>query len=359
MCVLVLVVFLAIYLGKRALTRWAPRVPEAPEFSIREPSTPGGKGVVLLIHGLGSSPAVFSETECLAPLLADGHTVVLPTYRRREDGPPVSISRVLTHSLLACLPRDALPATIETMAADLVVLIHEQGWERVHVVGHSMGGMVAQALAIEVPDKIASLTCVGACTGPGLGPCAPRFVQLVRDGVRVMLPRLWKRLRGGGGGDGPGQQARSEGEWGQRQIAAIITARGRAKKLDALVRRGWLRAPMLAVSGDQDSQVSPASAAASARRITGCRSVVVGGMGHTPRGDEWTEVMRLAGLVGHHHVHTEHREPVGQYKDVAPPTPGTGTRARTRSRTRISAATRGHTEAGVRPTANAPEATGA
>lgn len=323
LCVLVLLVFLAIYLGKRALPRWAPRVPEAPEHSVHRPegsTQGGGKGggsgaetgaetvagsagrpadeVVLLIHGLGSSPAVFSDAECVAPLLADGHTVVLPTYRRREDGPPVSLGHVLTHSLLACLPRDALPVTIETMAADLVVLINEQGWKHVHVVGHSMGGMVAQALAIEIPERIASLTCVGACTGPGLGPCAPRFVQLIRDGVRVLFPRVWKQLWGVGGLDG----ARGAGEWGQRQIAAIITARGRARKLDALVRRGWLHAPMLAVSGDLDTQVSPASAAASARRITGCRSVVVGGMKHTPVGAEWTEVLRLAGLVGHHAV---------------------------------------------------------
>jgi pimeloyl-ACP methyl ester carboxylesterase len=301
LCMLVLLVFLAIYLSKRSLTRWSPRVPEAPEYSVQRPesNTKGDGNVVLLIHGLGSSPAVFPEADCIKPLLDEGHTVVLPTYRHRKDGPPVSLSRVLTHSLLACLPRDALPVTIETMAADLVVLIHEQGWKHVHVVGHSMGGMVAQALAIEIPDRIASLTCVGACTGPGLGPCAPRFIQLIRDGVRVMF---WKRFQGNS--DGLGLQARNSGEWGQRQIAAIITARGRARKLDALVRRGWLHAPMLAVSGDLDTQVSPKSAAASAHRITGCRSIVVGGMKHTPVGVEWTDVIRLAGLVGNHNVHS-------------------------------------------------------
>ena len=328
MCLLVLLLFLAIYLSKLTLPRWEPRVPEAPPCSVQlvgggaedsakdvdaDVDPHGAKDVVLLLHGYAASPQTFPDTECVAPLLREGRSVALPTYRRRTDGPRVSLARVVIHSLLAHLPRDALPVSVETMAADLVVLINERGWERVHVVGHSMGGMVAQALAIEIPDKIASLTTVGSCTGPGLGPCGPRPFQLMRDGVRVMCPKLWRRVGGVGGGTGGGpveatadkrRSERARSEWGQRQVAAIITSRGRAGKLDALVRRGRLHAPILAVSGDQDTQVAPGSAAAAGRRITGCRSVVVGGMGHTPKNKEWTEVLRLAGLVGHPHSGT-------------------------------------------------------
>lgn len=321
LCCLVGVVFLAIYVSKQTLPRWAPRVPEAPPFQILAPEDADvDRPPVILIHGYASSPLTFPDAECIQPLLAEGHTVVLPTYRIRADGPDVSIGRVLTHSLLACLPRDALPVSIETMAADLVVLMSEQGWDRAHLVGHSMGGMVAQAAAIEVPERIASLTTIGSCTGPGLGPCSPRVIQLIRDGMRVMHPAFWERLTGDiGGASGEGRRGttaievgddsreqatkKRRSEWGQRQVAAIITSRDRAKKLDALVRRGRLHAPVFAVSGDQDVRIPPASAAAMGRRITGCRSLVVGGMGHSPRGAEWTEVLRLAGLVSHNTLH--------------------------------------------------------
>ena len=273
-----------------------------PEYSTSigpDPAPAPAPAPVLLLHGYGSSPRTFPLSTCIRPLLHEGHTVVLPTYRRRLDGPPVSLGRVLAHSLLACLPRDALPVSLRTMAADLVVLINEKGWDKVHVVGHSMGGMVAQALAIEVPEKIASLTTVGACVGPGLGPCRPRFVQLLRDGMRIMHPKAWRKMTGYAG-HAPvlDSRDRKRSEWGQRQVAAIVTSRGRARKLDALVRRGRLHAPILAVSGDEDARLAPASAAAAGRRITGCRSVVVGGMEHSPSADEWTEVLRLAGLVG-------------------------------------------------------------
>jgi len=325
---LIAIIYLVIFFSRKALPRWEPRIPAAPPYSIigdngsRLPPSNSAPPEdheltppVILIHGLASSPRVFSQQHCLTPLLQHGYQVVLPTHRRRDDGPPVPLARVLVHSFFACLPRTALPVSIETMAADLVVLIEDHGWDKVHVVGHSMGGMVAQALAIEIPDKIASLTMVGSCVGPGLGPCSPRMLQLVQDGVRVMCPRLWKllRLREYVGVDAemgddadPGVVAQrkeerrreSRSEWGQRQVAAIVTARGRSRRLDALVRRGRLRAPIIAIAGEKDTRVAPGSASAAARRITGCKSVVVGKMGHSPREAEWTEVLRLSGLIG-------------------------------------------------------------
>jgi pimeloyl-ACP methyl ester carboxylesterase len=342
--VIIALIFLAIYISRLTLTRWEPRIPEAPPCTIHYPKEVKDRGSgdtdehpVLLIHGFASSPSTFHPTHCIQPLLQEGRSVVLVSYRARSDGPDVDIGRVFTHSLFGCLPRSALPVSIETMAADLVVLIKERGWERVHVVGHSMGGMVAQALAIEVPERIASLTTIGSCVGPGLGPCVPRVGRLLWDGVRVLLPRLREQMlgedvdteaekaepngaMGAGVNEGDGNQStrdelleseweakaserresqrkQARSEWGHRQLAAIITSRGRARKLDSLVRRGRLRAQIVAVSGALDERIAPRSSTVTGQRITGCRSYVVGGMSHTPQRTEWTEVLRLAGLV--------------------------------------------------------------
>ena len=342
--VIIALIFLAIHISRLTLTRWEPRIPEAPPCTIHYPkevkdqsSADADEHPVVLIHGFASSPSTFHPTHCVSPLLQEGRSVALVSYRARSDGPDVNIGRVFTHSLFGCLPRSALPVSIETMAADLVVLINERGWKKVHVVGHSMGGMVAQALAIEVPERIASLTTIGSCVGPGLGPCVPRVGRLLWDAVRVLLPRLREQMLGedadieaeGEGGNGATRVGVNEGdgdsstrdelleseweakaserrefkrkqarsEWGHRQLAAIITSRGRARKLDSLVRRGRLRAPIVAVSGALDERIAPRSSTVTGQRITGCRSYVVGGMSHTPQRTEWTEVLRLAGLV--------------------------------------------------------------
>ena len=343
--VIIALIFLAIHISRLTLTRWEPRIPEAPPCTIHYPkedkeqsSADADEHPVLLIHGFASTPSTFHPTHCIQPLLQEGRSVALVSYRVRSDGPDVNIGRVFTHSLFGCLPRSALPVSIETMAADLVVLINERGWKKVHVVGHSMGGMVAQALAIEVPERIATLTTIGSCVGPGLGPCVPRVGRLLWDAVRVLFPRLREQMLGedaemdvvmdehngamdaGANQEDDGdlstrdelleseweakvserralQRKQARSEWGHRQLAAIITSRGRARKLDSLVRRGRLRAPIVAVSGALDERIAPRSSTVTGKRITGCRSYVVGGMSHTPRRTEWTEVLRLAGLV--------------------------------------------------------------
>jgi len=158
-----------------------------------------------------------------------------------------------------------------------------------------------------------------------LGPCVPRVGRLMWDAVRVLFPRLREQMLGEdfeeahneageertcknageeearwaerAGQRRRARERRARSEWGHRQLAAIITSRGRARKLDSLVRRGRLRGRIVAVSGALDERIAPRSSTVAGQRITGCRSYVVGGMSHTPRGQEWTEALRLAGLV--------------------------------------------------------------
>jgi pimeloyl-ACP methyl ester carboxylesterase len=84
-----------------------------------------------------------------------------------------------------------VPLTIEQMAEDARVLIDAQGWERVHVVGHSMGGLIAQHFAISQPSRVKSLALL--CTfARGTEATAPRS-SMVWLGLRTFVGT--KRMR--------------------------------------------------------------------------------------------------------------------------------------------------------------------
>jgi pimeloyl-ACP methyl ester carboxylesterase len=74
------------------------------------------------------------------------------------------------------------PITIEAMADDARALLDAVGWKSAHVVGHSMGGVIAQQLALDCPDRVRSLSLI--CTFPR-----------GKDGGRLTLSTLWMGLR--------------------------------------------------------------------------------------------------------------------------------------------------------------------
>src|SRR5690606_32373462 len=77
-----------------------------------------------------------------------------------------------------------VPYTLDEMAADAAALLDALGIERAHVVGSSMGGMIAQLLAINHPDKVASLTSIMSTTGNPDLPRATREAQAALTGQR-------------------------------------------------------------------------------------------------------------------------------------------------------------------------------
>ncbi len=74
------------------------------------------------------------------------------------------------------------PLTIEAMAADARGVMDAAGWDSAHIVGHSMGGVIAQQLALDCPDRIRSLSLL--CTFPR-----------GRDAARITPRVLWATLR--------------------------------------------------------------------------------------------------------------------------------------------------------------------
>jgi 3-oxoadipate enol-lactonase len=132
----------------------------------RGPVEPGAPGEpVLMIMGLAASSRLWYR---LVPWISRRNRVLLFDNRGTGDSAPVR-SRL----------------SMAGMVDDAIAVLDDAGVERAHVIGASMGGMIAQQLALAHPDRVRSL--VLACTTPGGRGGMPPWRMLVASGLRPML----------------------------------------------------------------------------------------------------------------------------------------------------------------------------
>ena len=124
---------------------------------------------LVLIMGIGAQRIFWSDAMCLAFVEAGFHVVrfdnrdVGESSKLDDAGVPRAERVMLQRFLLNSIP--AAPYTLSDMATDVANLIPALGWERAHVVGVSLGGMVAQHLAAEHPARVLSMTSVMSTPG--------------------------------------------------------------------------------------------------------------------------------------------------------------------------------------------------
>lgn len=107
----------------------------------------GGRPL-LLVHGFTGAKEDFRDV--VAPLAAAGHWVVAPDLRGHGAS---------SH------PKGEDAYGLARFASDLVGLVDVLGWDRFDLLGHSMGGMIAQVIAIDVPERIGRLVLMDTATG--------------------------------------------------------------------------------------------------------------------------------------------------------------------------------------------------
>ena len=140
---------------------------------------------LLLIMGLGAQMTLW-PIELIDALVARGHYVI------RYDNRDIGLSTKFTHASVPDLPSlmmtlmsgklPALPYTLKDMADDAAALLTALGIDKAHVVGASMGGMIAQLVAIHHGERVASLTSIMSTTGnPMLPPAKPEAMAALME----------------------------------------------------------------------------------------------------------------------------------------------------------------------------------
>ncbi|MBX7435428.1 alpha/beta fold hydrolase [Mycobacterium sp. Y57] len=180
------------------------------------------------------------------------------------------------------------------MAGDAVAVLDDLGVGRAHVVGMSMGGMIAQTMAARHPGRTASLTSIFSTTGsrrvgqPALSTLAMFAAPGARnrDAAVAKHLTLMRHLAGTAyplDEDTAAQYAGRAWDRGLREGAAAGVARQMNaifKSGDRTAELGRISVPTLVIHGDRDRIVHPSGGHATAAAIDGARHVTIAGMGH-------------------------------------------------------------------------------
>ncbi len=254
---------------------------------------------ILLIMGLGTQMIAWPDPLC-RDLAERGYFIV--RYDNRDVGLSTHLREVKAPSVLDVVLRRAQPPyTLADMAADAIGLMDALGLDDAHVVGASMGGFIAQTVALQYPDRLRSLTLMMTSTGSLLVgyPKPSLFARLTRrrvaaDRTEVQANALETfRIIGSRGyafdeeylSDLAGRaydRAYDPGGY-LRQLAAIAAQPNRTSGL----RR--IAAPTLVIHGLHDPLVAPSGGLAAARNLRNAKFVGYSGMGHDLPRALWPE----------------------------------------------------------------------
>ncbi|WP_299810104.1 alpha/beta hydrolase [Tardiphaga sp.] len=260
---------------------------------------------MVMIMGLGAQMIHWDDEFC-REIAAHGFRVIRFDNRdiglssKMAGGKPLTLFELAKLRYLGTPV--AAPYKLSDMAADTVALLDALGIASAHIVGASMGGMIAQEIAIAHPTRVRSLTSIMSTTGNPRLPQPGRSVaaQLLQkqpttyDEFLARFKQTWLFLRVG---SFPQDEARdldrAERTYARgldpdgvgRQLRAILASGSRKERLASVT------APTLVIHGKVDPLVHPAGGRETAASIPGARLMMIDGMGHALPISMWTEVI--------------------------------------------------------------------
>lgn len=268
---------------------------------------------LLLIIGLAGQ-LIFWDEELCEQLAQQGHFVI--RYDNRDVGlssksEEAGVPNMRT--IEALMQGEAIkpPYTIEDMAEDAVGLLDALGIKKAHLCGMSMGGMIAQTVAIRHPRRVLSLISIYSTTGnPELPQPKPEAMEFLltpppeeREANIEYTLKLFRTIAG------PGfpfdekwhrkmaVQAYDRAFYPQgvaRQFAAILAQRNRKAAL------ALISVPTLVIHGTDDPLVPVECGKDTAEAVPGAELKIIDGMGHDlPHGGAWPQIINA--IVDHIH----------------------------------------------------------
>jgi len=255
---------------------------------------------LVLVMGLGTQMLGWPEPLC-QEFVAAGFYVV--RFDNRDIGRSTYMDGVQTPGLATVALRRRAAYTVDDMAADTIGLFDGLGFERVHLVGASMGGFIAQTVALRAPERLASLTLMMTSTGSRrVGQPRPRVMNAIlrarpvptrEAAIDATVEMLRLIASGGYPFDEPAVRAvvsesfdRGTNPAGtRRQLAAVLAQPDRTRALRTL------RMPTLVLHGLDDPLVAVSGGLAIARAIPHARFVGFWGMGHHAPRELWPQLV--------------------------------------------------------------------
>ncbi|MFF4738489.1 alpha/beta fold hydrolase [Streptomyces sp. NPDC001262] len=286
----------------------------------------GGRGgdPLLLVMGLGTSRFWWPDG-FVGELLRRGFHVV--AYDQRDAGQSTHLPARPAGSPVGALLRSSAPAyDAEDLTDDAVAVMDAVGWDRAHVFGHSMGGLVAQRTAVRHPHRVLTLTTSSAV--PSDAASGLSVLRYVRPATVVRLARL-RHPRTSEGNlalaldiarilAAPGQHMSERDVRDVRDFVAKETAhhvvgfrdqQAQSRQIGTRWHGGPLAritAPTLVLHGEQDPLLRVTAARDIAAAVPGARLTTMPGLGHFLARDVWavyaTEVRALAAGDGSRRV---------------------------------------------------------
>ena len=236
-----------------------------------------------------------------------GQGFAVARYDQRDAGQSTRMPDTGSSNPFAALARRRGAYSAEDMTDDAIAVLDALGWERAHIFGASLGGIIAQRIALRHPGRVLSVTSAMAMPSDAVGIRGGRYV---RFGLLARLARA--KVPEGRDGDiqfslmlarevaSPAYPFDEDAarEWIEREAdSGARDTKAQSRQVGAPWHGPKLRQlhkPVLVLHGDRDPILRVSAARATAKAIDGARLVILPGVGHDLPAPLWPQIAREA-----------------------------------------------------------------